>query len=336
MTTQPPSAAEPPETGEDATPRLLEVDTAPPGTFGELEPSDPPLTDARGRIRLSFTRIDAYRNCPRRFRFTYLDRLPSRPSPHLSFGTSLHAALEAFHDRQLPGRPSEEELLEALYAGWDQRGFAELPREEQLAYYRHAQQVLRRYHARGEPADRHTVATEAWFEVPFEYQAVVVGSIDRIDLDDADQLHVVDYKTGRRARPRSEVAGSLQLALYALACQHLYGRLPATVSLDFVVPDVTVTVALEELDLDAARATVLETAAAIRTAAFPTTPNRLCDWCDHRAICPAWEAPEGEQAFGSLVTEAAERRKRLTREVRELRELEDGLQRLATELGLDA
>ena len=336
MPTDTPADSPSPEPAEAATPRLLEVDDAPEGTFGELEPTSPPLTDAQGRIRLSFTRIDAYRNCPRRFRYTYVDRLPSRPSPHLSFGTSLHAALEAFHDRQLPGRPSEQELLDALYASWDQRGFAELPREEQVAYYRHGQQVLRRYHARGEPDDRHTVATEAWFEVPFAYQAVVVGSIDRIDLDDDDQLHVIDYKTGRKARPRSEVAGSLQLALYALACRHLYGRLPATVSLDFVVPDVTVTVRREELDLDAANDAVLETAAAIRTAAFPTTPNRLCDWCDHRAICPAWEAPEGEETFGALVTEAAERRRRLAREVRELRELEAGLARLAGELGLDA
>lgn len=334
MPTDPP-ADEPPTTRAAATPRLLEVEAAPPGTFGELEPTSPPLTDAQGRVRLSFTRIDSYRNCPRRFRYSYVDRLPSRPSPHLSFGTSVHAALETFHDRQLPERPSVEDLLAALYDSWDQRGFVELPREEQVAYYRHAQAVLRRYHARGEPTDRRTVATEAWFEVPFAYQAVVVGSIDRVDVDDDDQLHVVDYKTGRRARPRTEVAASLQLSLYALACQHLYGRLPATVSLDFVVPDVVVTVGLEELDLDTAREAVLETAAAIRTAAFPTTPNRLCDWCDHRAICPAWEAPEGEESFGEMVTEAAARRRRLAREVRELRELEQGLERLAGELGLD-
>ncbi len=334
MSPDPPAEQPPPRQADS--PRLVEVDTAPPGTFGELEPSSPPLTDAQGRIRLSFTRIDTYRNCPRRFRYTYVDRLPTRPSPHLSFGTSVHTALEAFHDRQLPERPGVDALLAALYEGWDQRGFVELTRDEQVAYYRHAQQVLRRYHARGEPGDRRTVATEAWFEVPFAYQAVVVGSIDRIDVDGDDQLHVVDYKTGRRARPRSEVAGSLQLSLYALACQHLYGRLPATVSLDFVVPDVVVTVACEELDLDAARDAVLETAAAIRTAAFPTTPNRLCEWCDHRPICPAWEAPAGEQAFAELVQEAAARRRQLGREVRELRELEAGLQRLATELGLDA
>ncbi|TVR20929.1 MAG: PD-(D/E)XK nuclease family protein [Nitriliruptor sp.] len=324
-----------PSASEDgAPPRLLEVEDAPPGTFGEFEPTAPPLTDAQGRIRLSFSRIDTYRTCPRKFRFRYVDRLPTQPSPHLSFGTSIHGALEAFHDRKLPDPPSEDELLGFLYDAWDTRGFADLPREEQVAHYRHAQQVLRRYHARQRPPGRTTAATEAWFEVPFAYEAVVVGSIDRVDVDADGDLHVIDYKTNRRARPRSEVAASLQLALYALACRHLYGALPRTVALDFVVPGLEVIVGLEELDLEAARATVLETAAAIRAERFETVPNRLCGWCDHRAVCPAWEG-EADDTFGAAVTTAEQLRRRLRREVRELRELEAGIARLATERGLD-
>jgi putative RecB family exonuclease len=325
--------AQPPD-GVEAL-RLLEVETAPPGTFGELEPTAPPLTDAQGRIRLSFSRIDLYGTCPRSFRFRYVDRLPSRPSPHLSFGSSVHAALEDFHDRSLPERPDVDALLAALYEHWDASGFADLPREEQLAFYRHAQEVLRRYHARGPLDGRRVVATEAWFEVPFAYEAVVVGSIDRVDVDDDGALHVVDYKTNRRARSRADVAGSLQLALYALACEHLYGQLPATVALDFVVPGVTVAVDLGELDLAAARSAVLDTAAAIRAERFPTTPNRLCDWCDHRRVCPAW-SPDAEVVYGELAAEVVARRRRLTAEVRELRELEAGLARLAGELHLDS
>jgi putative RecB family exonuclease len=285
-------------------PRLLEVEPAPSGAFGELEPSTPPMTDALGRLRLSFSRIDTYTNCPRSFRYRYVDRLPTLASPHLSFGTSIHGALEAYHARTLLGPLSEQELLDALYEAWDRRGFADLTREEQLTYYRRAQTVLRRYHARGLPTDRTTAATEAWFEVPFDDVAVVVGSIDRIDVDDQGALHVVDYKTNRRVRSRAEVAGSLQLSLYALACQHLYGALPATVALDFVVAGLTVTVGLDELDLDHARQAVLDTAAAIRAERFPATPNRLCDWCDHRGVCPAWDGDEGE-TYGAAVDAAA-------------------------------
>ncbi len=314
--------------------RLLEVEGAPPGTFGELEPDAPPLIDAQGRVRLSFSRIETYRNCPRKFRYAYIDKLPGKPGPHLSFGSSIHAALESFYDRKLPDCPSEQELLGFLYDGWDPSGFRDAPREEQLAFYRHAQDVLRRFHRRNAPDYRLPAATEAWFELPIAYEATVVGSIDRVDVDDDGRFHVIDYKTNRKVKDRGRVAGSLQLSLYALACRHLYGSLPATVSLDFVVPGVVVTATLDDLDLDGARAAVLETAAAVREEAYAPTPNRLCGWCDFRSVCPAWEG-EGPEVLGPAVEEATRLRRELRRGVEQLRSLEDGVARLTADLEAD-
>ncbi|MCC5948698.1 MAG: PD-(D/E)XK nuclease family protein [Nitriliruptoraceae bacterium] len=313
--------------------RLIDVEGAPPGTFGTFEPDTPPLVDGQGRVRLSFSRVDRYGNCPRSFRYAYVDRLPQEPSPHLSFGTSIHSALEAFYDRKLPRMPTEEELLAALYEHWDTSGFVALEREEQLSYYRHAQDVLRRYHQRVAPTYRLPAATEAWFSMPIEHEAVVVGSIDRVDVDDDGRFHIIDYKTNRKVQDRRRVAGSRQLAIYALACRHLYGALPATVSLDFVVPGVAITVPLEELDLEDARQAVLATARAVRQQAFEPTPNRLCDWCDYRAVCPAWQpGAAGTQVLGEAVAELHARRRELQRGVRELRELEAGVARLREEL----
>jgi RecB family exonuclease len=312
--------------------QLLDLEAAPPGTYGELEPAHPPLIDAQGRVRLSFSRIESYANCPRKFRYSYVDKLPGRPGPHLSFGTSIHNALEAFYDQKLPDCPSVEELLGFLYDRWEHSGFADLPRDEQIGFYRHAQQVLRRYHQRVADRYRLPVATEAWFELPIEYQATVVGSIDRVDVDDEGRFHVVDYKTNRKVKDRARVASSLQLSLYALACRHLYGALPATVSLDFVVAGVEVTATLEELDLDAARQAVLDTAAAVRAEAYEPTPNPLCDWCDFQALCPAWPTGAGVEALGPAVAELRSRRRAVAREVQDLRALEAGVDRIAAEL----
>jgi putative RecB family exonuclease len=320
-----------PAVDADGALQLLDLEAAPPGTYGELEPAAPPLIDAQGRVRLSFSRIDAYENCPRRFRYAYVDKLPGRAGPHLSFGTSIHAALEDFYDRKLPACPSEEDLLTSLYERWDSTGFADLDRDEQLAFYRHAQDVLRRYHRRAAPTYRLPAATEAWFELPIGYEATVVGSIDRVDVDDEGRFHVVDYKTNRKVKDRQRVAGSLQLAIYALACRHLFGALPATVSLDFVVPGVEIRVDVEDLDLEDARQRVLDTAAAVRAERYDPTPNRLCDWCDFRAVCPAWEG-DGDTLLGPAVEELRQLRRQVARDVRALREAEAGVARVAEEL----
>ena len=316
--------------------RMLDLEGAPEGTYGELEPPGPALIDGRGRVRLSFSRIDTYESCPRKFRYAHVDRLPARPGPHLSFGISIHRALEAFYDRKLPSCPTEDELLGFLYERWDASGFAELSRAEQVEFYRHAQAVLRGFHRREAPGYRLPAATEAWFELPVAYEAVVVGSIDRVDVDDDGHLHVVDYKTNRKVKDRTRVASSLQLALYALACRHLYGALPATVSLDFVVPGVRITVAREELDLEAARRAVLETAAAVRAESYGPTPGPLCDWCDFKPLCPAWSPSEPPELLLGPATERLRAlRRQVTRDVRSLRELEAGVARVAAELAAE-
>ncbi len=346
----------PPPPGDDtsttagATPDVVEVPDAVLGVVEVLDeqgnpllvdvPPDlaaterPPLVDEHGRVRLSFSRIDQHRRCPRRFRYQYVDRIPGRPAPPLSFGTAIHEALERFYDRKLPVEPTEDELVGFLYETWDSSGFADVDRDEQKRWYHQGQQVLRRYHQRVAGRYRLPVATEAWFELPVD-NAVVVGSIDRVDADDDGGLRVVDYKTNKRVRDRTAVARSLQLAIYALACEHLYGELPVEVSLDFVVAGIEVAVGIDEIDLDAAREAVRTTADAVLAASFPPTPSRLCDWCDFKAICPAWE-PTGDgqddEVLGSVEVELATVRRRVGRDLERLRSLEAARERLRDEL----
>lgn len=297
---------------------------------GELEPTRPPLIDEDGRVRLSFSRIDTLQRCSLQFRYRYVDRLPGRPTTYLSFGTSVHSALELFHDRTLFGKPSLEDLHQFLYDHWDSTGYDHVDRDHQLRDWQRAKHTLTRYWTRVGDDYRPAADTEKWFELPVGERALVVGSIDRIDVDEDGDLHVVDYKTGR-LRDREKVRGSLQLAIYALACEHLYGRLPATVSLDYVVADVPVVVAVGELDLDGARDAVEEAAAAVLADHYEPTPTRLCDWCDFQSVCPAW-AGEGDDVLGPAVLERDALRRSVRRDLARLRALEDGVERLAASL----
>lgn len=303
---------------------------------GEFEPTTPPLVDEDGRVRLSYSRIDTLQQCSLRFRYRYVDRLPGKPATYLSFGTSVHSALELFHDRTLFGKPGLEDLHQFLYDNWDSSGYAHVPRDRQMRDWRKARHALATYWERVGDDYQPAADTEKWFELPVGDTALVVGSIDRIDVDEDGQLHVVDYKTGR-LRDRQEVRSSLQLALYALACEHLYGRLPATVCLDYVVADVPVVVPVEELDLDGARAAVLAAADQVLAGDYEPTPTRLCDWCDHQAVCPAWQG-DPDEVLGPAVLERDKLRRSLRRDLSRFRALEDGIDRVRDELaerGLD-
>jgi putative RecB family exonuclease len=320
------------EAGE-TDPDDAEVEAVLEELLGEAAPVDGDA-EVDGRLRLSFTRVDTFERCPRRFRYQYIDGLPQAPAPQLSFGSSIHTVLEWLFDRKHPVLPTLDEMLQTLFDSWDTSGYAESEREEQLHAYEHARAVIAAFHARvARDGFRLPAATEAWFELPIDDDIIVVGAIDRVDVDDDGALHVVDYKTNRKAKTRAQVRSSLQLAIYALAIENLYGRLPDSVALDFVVPGVSVRVPTAELDLSSVPARLREVARRIRAGEDTPTPHRLCDWCDFQSICPAWVGPDGSSTDGEVLGRALRERDRirrtLVREGRRLRQLEEAVARLS-------
>ncbi len=273
---------------------------------------DPP-TPAGDTLRLSFSRVETYRQCPLKFRFAYVDRLPGEPSPQLSWGSSIHAALDAWWDQKLPQPPPVETLLSALYDHWEDEGFAGMHRDEKVRWYRHAQDVLRRHHARHAAEYVPAVATEQWFSLDFGDDVEVVGWIDHVARASSGGIGIVDWKTNRKAQTREQVAGSLQLAIYALAAERLWGHRPEWVALDFVVPGVRVSVPRERIDTEAASRAIRDVAARIREAAFGPAPSKLCGWCDFRAQCPAF-AGDGPDVPGLAVVELRRLQRRRERD----------------------
>ncbi len=265
--------------------------------------------------------MDTYESCPLRYRFGYVDELPSVPGPNLSWGSSIHAALEAWWDQKLPEPPPVEVLLDALYAQWDDEGFAGMERDEKVRWYRHAQDVLRRHHARFATSYEPAVVTEQWFEIDLGDEITVVGSIDHVARTPSGGIGIVDWKTNRKAKTRAHVANSLQLAIYALAARELWGHEPEWVALDFVVPGVRVTVDRSDIDVEAAVGRIKTVAAKIRAEAFEPSPSALFNWCDWRSECPAFQG-EGPDVAGTALVELRRLRRRAERDRERMASLE--------------
>lgn len=307
------SAASPASAEALPAPRLVPAAEPLPGM-----PTPPPDDPA---VKLSYSRVDTYERCPLQFRFRYVDRMPSTPSPDLSWGSAIHAALEVWWSQKLPTPPPVEVLYRALYERWDDTGFAEVDRETKLRWYRHARDVLTRHHEEHAATYRPAVACEQWFALDIGDGVAVRGSIDHVARTASGGLGIVDWKTNRRARSRADVAASLQLAIYTLAARELWGREPEWVALDFVVPGLRVTVDRAEIDVEGALARIRHVAAQVQAAVFPPAPSPLCGWCDYRGVCPAFEG-DGPDVPGRALVELTRLRRRRARDEARIAELE--------------
>lgn len=248
-------------------------------------------------MRLSYSSISTYETCPAKFRFQYEERLPTRPSPALSFGSSLHEALYRFHNRPVPVAPPLEELLELLDLVWVEDGFRDP--SESHTYREHGRQVLSQYHRDNAAEYRIPATLEHRFTIDVE-GVQVTGTIDRMDRIPGGGYEIIDYKTNRRLPPKAVVDRDLQLSIYHLAAREVWGVEPERLTLYYLLPGQRMTTGRTGADVDDLRRRIATVAERIEAGRFEARENPLCDWCDFQRLCPVFrhrfEREEGDPA----------------------------------------
>lgn len=120
----------------------------------------------------------------------------------------------------------------------------------------------------------------------------VRGFIDRVDLSPDGQVRIVDYKTGRSPSAGFEAKAMFQMRFYALTWWRMTGDVPRLLQLMYLGNREVLRYEPSEDDLLSTERKVMALRAAISRAAdagqFDPSPSKLCDWCSHRALCPAW------------------------------------------------
>ncbi len=173
------------------------------------------------------SKLAAFADCPRRYRFAYLERpTPPKGPPwaHNTVGAAVHAALRSWWELPVPKRTTGA-ARQLLYSVWSRTGFRD---DEQADRWRsRAAGWLTDYVAGLDPADD-PVGTERTVGATTGRLALS-GRVDRIDARDGG-LVIVDYKTGRRVPDTDDARGSLALAVYALAAGRTLRRPCTTVA----------------------------------------------------------------------------------------------------------
>ena len=252
------------------------------------------------------TRLTTWLECPRRYRYAYLDRPTPPKGPawaHNSVGASVHAALAAWY-RLEPADRTADRAAELLDAAWLHDGFRD---DDQAALWRsRSREMVRRYASAVDPTTdpvgiERTVATRT--DV-----LALSGRVDRLDVRrvaGVEQLVVVDYKTGRHVLTSADVRSSLALALYALAAARVLRKPCTRVELHHLPTGDVVghdhTAETLQRHLGRAESIAAEAAAAEvayrngldeveRDERFPATVSSACRWCDFSRHCASGRA----------------------------------------------
>jgi len=270
-----------------------------------------PAADATAprRPSLSPSRAADFKTCPLLYRFRTIDRLPERKSLAAVRGTLVHSVLEKLYDLPAPGRTvaAAQGLIEPAWAELrDQPGVAELfevaqddgaetdpnAPESVEAWLASAGKLVEKYFALEDPTRIQPEGREQLVEVTLPDGLLLRGFVDRVDVAPSGAIRVVDYKTGSMPREAFEGKALFQMKFYALVLWRTRGVVAAQLKLLYLGDGDALTYAPEEAELLRFERTLQAIWAAIERAVatgdFRPNKTRLCGWCDHQAVCPAW------------------------------------------------
>ena len=284
---------------------------------------------------LSPSRAGDFMTCPLLFRYRTIDRLPQAPSSAATRGTLVHAVLERLYD--LPADERTPEAAAAMLSPeWERLAEAEpevtglFSTQDELAeWLTSARALLDGYFSLEDPRRLDPVEREAYVSHVLPGGLQLRGIVDRLDQAATGEIRVVDYKTGRAPGEAFEGKALFQMKFYALVIWRTRGVIPARLQLMYLGDRQVLTYSPDEADLLATERKLLALWTAIEKSMqakdFLPKPSRLCDWCDHQALCPAkggellpW--PEAVPAPEDLEERHAEaaRRKELAEALREV------------------
>lgn len=237
--------------------------------------------------------------CPLLYRFRTVDELPEPPSSAALRGTLVHQVLEDIFElpavsrtveraRELVGPAWEDLLAQNAEAASLFQSTTELEK-----WLLSAEKLVETWFGLEDPQRLEPAEREAFVQTTIGEELKIRGVIDRLDIAPTGAIRAVDYKTGRAPAPQFESETIFQMRFYALVLWRTRGVIPALLQLVFLGDGKILRIEPTEAQLLATERKILALWQAIRRAAetgdWRPTPSRLCDWCHHKTVCPAFD-----------------------------------------------
>ena len=267
------------------------------GVTGQLKSSSRSATGQSGLTTLSPSRASDFKTCPQLFKFRTIDRTPESASIYQARGTTAHLALQRLFDDAVEDR-TPERLYDLFRKAWTEiRSYEEFEGlfddpEQERAWGIESLELLANYFSIENPTEFDPVERELGMSEDLD-GIVIRGILDRMDRNEAGDLIIVDYKTGRAPPERYALSAFFALKIYAWLIRQQTGETPVELRLLYLNGPTLYSLPIDDRHLDAmdGQLRALWTAInnAIASDRFPTRTGRLCDWCSFKDMCPAWQ-----------------------------------------------
>jgi RecB family exonuclease len=251
-------------------------------------------------MRLSYSALDTYQNCPLKYKFQEIDKIKTPKSKEAVFGSTIHSTMKFIHT---PGiiSPTLDQAMEHFQNSWNPTVFEN--EDEERSAFSQGIKIIQSYYQKNNPANFNIIDLESRFQIeigdPNSLQDasaethIISGIIDRIDKTN-DGYEIIDYKTTKKMPSQEAVDNNLQLSVYLKAFLHRYPKEinnldKIKVSLYFLKHGVKLTSERKLEDLQKSEQLFLDTIKIIEQGHFDPIISPLCDWCGYQKICPMWK-----------------------------------------------
>ncbi len=228
-------------------------------------------------MRISYSSIELYENCPKRFEFQVIDKIKTPSSKEQFFGTKIHEAMKYFHNPN-PLSPSLDDLRNFFIKNWQPENLEWKFKDEEAACRDEGLKILETYYNKNFPKKFNIVDLEIYMEAPIENH-VLTGKIDRIDKISDNEFEIIDYKTNRKMPSQEKISKNLQLAIYAMGFLNRWPNFK----------DKKIKLSLYFLRHNEKISTEKNDDLFEEKKYFPSLPGPLCDYCGYKKICPMWK-----------------------------------------------
>jgi DNA helicase-2/ATP-dependent DNA helicase PcrA len=238
-------------------------------------------------LHLSFYQIDDYQTCPLKYKYVHILRLPIMEHHTVIYGRAMHDAVTKYFQFRMAGKKFQlPDLLDIFKGSFEPQGF--LDQRHQQARLAAGQEALIKFYKKEEERNSIPIFIEKSFAFTFKKNRIT-GRFDCIEKDQ-NGVAITDFKTSEIKKQKDadkRARESLQLSLYALAYQNIFGELPRRLKLYFLESGLIGTSEINQEDLIKTEEIIENVSGGIRQRNFSATPTYLaCTYCAYNQICP--------------------------------------------------